>query len=111
MCTYSIEDLKVLQDIAEDIMDTEKNPPFSDRILDDLKNKKGSVDEIIKYGIAEYLCGGITYEFLLYQNYINIGADALVYDTPLEELPLYLNCTGDEKVKKVLSMWRLKIGK
>lgn len=110
MFTFSKQEIEALQEIQEFISGRGGDYPLVEMISYKVTHEGSTVEEATKMGIAEYLCFNTTGGVFL-REYLAMNIDGLIYLTPKEDMPLYINCTGKETIKKIVALWRLKIGK
>ena len=115
MCTYSLEDITVLDQTINTFFPDDYGSHLRERINGLIEEKMSETDmsfeEIIKRIIVEHLCCGIINYVITYKKFREHGIEELICEVPFEELPLYINGTGDDILKSLVADWRLKIGK
>ena len=109
MIAYSFKEILEIQEVVDTLTgcgyDYDLKSLISSMVEkyphDDLKSQKES--------LIEYL--SICPNMISQGEYTQMGIDALIFNTPLEDLPMYINCDGEEILKQIVSKWRLKLGK
>lgn len=109
MVTYNKNDLTVLQGVVDEISGNGYDGDLNSIVNSFMEESSVDIEEAIKKGIAEYLCNFP--EYMLYKTYRKLHIEYLVFNAPLEDMPLYMGYEGAEVLKKIVSKWRLMIGK
>lgn len=109
MVNYTCEDLKKLQDVVEDLTGKGYEGDLMAIILGFMGDPSRDLDCAIKLGVSEYLCSFP--EYILFKTYRKMGIEDILFNLPLEAMPLYISYGGEDLLKRIAATWRIQLGK
>lgn len=109
MNTYTIEEVLEIRGVIEELTGCGYDYDLDLVIRGNKERFPDDTDKALWESFIEYLsmCPHMISQGL----YLDKGIDNLIYETPLSELPLYLGYTGEDILKRIVAIWRLKLGK
>jgi hypothetical protein len=111
MVTHTLKEVEALCVTMGDITGHANDYPLVSRILSAIDGDgiDLNIDEVVRSQIQIYLC--MSNHCTVNKDYQALGINDILFTEPLENMPLYLNCSDSEILKRVAATWRLTIGK
>jgi hypothetical protein len=106
MFTFTIEDLKILQDVYDGLTGSGYEYDIPSIVQGNILDKDLTVEEATKDAIGTFMTLS-TPDMLSFAEYAEL--ENLIFNMPLEDMPLFINVESNKK--RAAAAWRLRIGK